>query len=301
MATRFAQFVALTFLLAGWTTSAASAQNLIVNPNFATGIDNWQTVQGVTVTWDSTRDANGSPTSGSARGSWQGPSASGFIPVVSQCVEVTPGSAYTYGGKIFIPSGQAISGDAFFLAIGFPTHGCSGPPPPGPFIPTPAVTALDTWTGSTGPTFAFGPSIMVTAFMEASSGGSFQASFDDLVLVPPGSCIPDATTLCLLSNRFKVTATFDAGNGNAGQAKGIPVGDSGLFWFFNSTNIEMVVKVLDGCGLGGHYWFFAGGLTNVQVTLLVMDTQTGATRTYHNPLGTAFEPIQDTSAFNCSP
>ena len=57
----------------------------------------------------------------------------------------------------------------------------------------------------------------------------------------------------------------------------------------------------DGCGLGGHYWFFAGGLTNVKVVITVTDTQTGATRTYNNPQGQAFLPLQDTAAFSTCP
>jgi len=59
--------------------------------------------------------------------------------------------------------------------------------------------------------------------------------------------------------------------------------------------------VLDGCGANGHYWVFAGGLTNVGVTLRIADTRTGQTRTYSNPLGTAFRPIQDTGAFASCP
>ena len=44
---------------------------------------------------------------------------------------------------------------------------------------------------------------------------------------------------------------------------------------------------------------FAGGLTDVQTTLRVRDTNTGVTRTYFNPSGTPYAPIQDTLAFAC--
>ncbi|HSS51203.1 MAG TPA: hypothetical protein VLX28_19860 [Thermoanaerobaculia bacterium] len=304
MATRFALFVAPAFLLAGWAASA-SAQNLLVNPNFDTSLSGWQTspIAGLTVSWDGTRDAAGSPASGSAKAVWQGAQVTGIYPVVSQCVEVTPGVPYLFGGKIFIPSGQATPGSAFFIALPFGSPGCSGPPPPSAFVQTPNVTALDSWTESTGTITPFGPSVLVSAYLSPSAGGSLQANYDDLLFEPnpPGGCVPDATTLCFMSNRFKVTATFDAGHGNAGQAHGVSLSDSGLLWFFSSSNIEVALKVLDGCPLGGHFWFFAGGLTNVEVTILVTDTQTGTTRTYHNPLGTAFQPIQDTSAFSCSP
>jgi hypothetical protein len=99
-----------------------------------------------------------------------------------------------------------------------------------------------------------------------------------------------------------VTASFDADGGNSGAAHAIQLTpDTGYLWFFGSSNVEAVVKVLDGCGLGGHYWVFAGGLTDVSVVLTVTDTQTGQSKTYTNPQGKAFQPIQDTSAFaTCS-
>ncbi len=77
--------------------------------------------------------------------------------------------------------------------------------------------------------------------------------------------------------------------------------DTGYFWFFSPTNVEMVVKALNGCGLNSKYWVFAGGLTNTAVVLTVTDMQTGASKTYLNPANTAFQPIQDTSAFSTCP
>lgn len=46
---------------------------------------------------------------------------------------------------------------------------------------------------------------------------------------------------------------------------------------------------------------FAGDLTNVQVTTTVTDTQTGAQRTYVDPLNRPFQPLQDTTAFSTCP
>jgi hypothetical protein len=77
--------------------------------------------------------------------------------------------------------------------------------------------------------------------------------------------------------------------------------DTGYFWFFNSDNVEVVIKVLNGCGLNQRFWVFAGGLTDVKTRILVTDTQTGASKAYLNPQGKAFQPIQDTSAFATCP
>jgi hypothetical protein len=65
--------------------------------------------------------------------------------------------------------------------------------------------------------------------------------------------------------------------------------------------VEAVVKVLNACTFNQKFWVFAGGLTNVQVTLTVTDTKTGTVRIYNNPQGAAFQPIQDTSAFATCP
>ncbi|MBV8199808.1 MAG: hypothetical protein JOZ15_04205 [Acidobacteria bacterium] len=117
----------------------------------------------------------------------------------------------------------------------------------------------------------------------------------------PG-CIPNDTTLCVADGRYSVTATFDAGGGNSGAAHAVALtSDTGYLWFFSDTNVEAVVKVLDGCGLNSRWWVFAGGLTNVAVTLTVTDTKTNTVKTYHNPAGTPFQPIQDTSAFATCP
>ncbi len=108
--------------------------------------------------------------------------------------------------------------------------------------------------------------------------------------------------LRLNNNRFQVDVTWHTADGKSGT--GTPValtGDTGYFWFFNSSNVELLVKVLNGCGLGGHYWVFAGGLTDVNTVITVTDTSTGAKKTYTNPLGTPFKPLQDTNAFITCP
>ena len=113
-------------------------------------------------------------------------------------------------------------------------------------------------------------------------------------------CVPDDHTLCLNDNRFAISARFRTSDTAETDATGVKLtGDSGYFWFFNPANIEVVIKVLGACGINDHYWVFATGLTNVEVTLSVTDTQSDTTKPYVNTLGVAFAPIQDTSAFDC--
>ncbi len=115
-----------------------------------------------------------------------------------------------------------------------------------------------------------------------------------------GSCVPDERTLCLENGRYAVRASWEKPDGETGDAVAWPLtGDTGLYWFFAPTNVEMVLKVLDGCGINQHRWVFAGGLTDLGVTMTVTDTETGLEQVYENPVGTAFQPVQDLEAFAC--
>ncbi len=123
-----------------------------------------------------------------------------------------------------------------------------------------------------------------------------------LALASPATaadCTTD-TTLCLEDGRFRVEASWKKSDGSSGMGHPVNLGsDSGYFWFRDPDNVELAVKALDGCSVNGHGWFFAGGLTNLEVAISVTDTATGETRRYTNSLGVAFHPITDTSAFGC--
>jgi hypothetical protein len=119
---------------------------------------------------------------------------------------------------------------------------------------------------------------------------------------PAGPCVADAHTLCLNSGRFRVQVAWETGTGETGPASVVPgaADDSGVLWFFNQDNWEMLIKVLDGCALTDHYWVFFAATTNVEFVVTVTDTATGAVKTYINPQGTSADAVTDTSALPCS-
>lgn len=91
-------------------------------------------------------------------------------------------------------------------------------------------------------------------------------------------------SLDLFGGRFSVEVTWRDHQGNSGD--GQPVADSnlsGFFWFFNQENLELVVKIIDGRSVNGHFWFFYGALSDVEYWITVTDNTTGEKRQYHNP------------------
>ncbi len=110
-------------------------------------------------------------------------------------------------------------------------------------------------------------------------------------------CVSSPTTLCLGEGRFAVEATFSDFQGGGGTASAVPLtDDTGTFSFFRESNLELVVKVLDGQAVNGNFWVFFGSLSNVDFDLEVTDTATGRTRTYQNR-SRRFASVGDTEAF----
>ena len=102
-----------------------------------------------------------------------------------------------------------------------------------------------------------------------------------------GVCRDGEAYLCLQNGRFELQAHWSnpdvAGDYGGGSAAPVEISDeSGLFWFFEPENIELVVKVLDGAGINGNYWVFFGALSDVEYWLTVTDTVSLERRTYHN-------------------
>lgn len=83
------------------------------------------------------------------------------------------------------------------------------------------------------------------------------------------------------------------------QGIGLPealTDSAGYFWFFDPSNPELLVKVIDGTAVNAHFWVFVGSLSDVAYTVTVTDRLTGTVRTYANSAGTVASRT-DTSAF----
>lgn len=163
-----------------------------------------------------------------------------------------------------------------------------------------STNAGETWTsqsaglpsGSFIYRLAIHPRLPSTVYAATLNGGVYKMPS----VAVSGNCTPDATAFCLANGLFRTQVQFTTPQGNGtGQAVAL-TSDTGAFWFFNSSNLELVVKILDGRAANGFFWVFYGSLTNVEFTLTVTATQTGTTKTYVNRQG-QLASFADTRAF----
>jgi len=134
-------------------------------------------------------------------------------------------------------------------------------------------------------------------------GRVWAGSTDGVLRLDPGPsvCVDSDTALCLLGGRFRVEVEWRDFQGGLGPGRTRPVtGDTGAFWFFDPENLELMVKVIDGREVNGHFWVFYGSLSNVGFALTVTDTVTGARRVFENPTH-RFASAGITDAFPASP
>ena len=120
------------------------------------------------------------------------------------------------------------------------------------------------------------------------------------VTSPAGSCLPSTTVLCFGDGRFAAVVwriviggsdvVFDPGHG-------VPLTpDGGAFFFARRSNLELILKMVDGRAVNGHFWIFHGAATNQVYRIVVTDTETGRMWFYDNPRGELASGF-DTRAF----
>jgi len=149
---------------------------------------------------------------------------------------------------------------------------------------------------------------LVTAGNEPASEGTFSSFISctgaTRILVGDGTLPANDGRYGELKNgRFRVSATWKNFAGETGVATWVPLGseETGVFWFFVPSNFELMLKVIDGCGLNNRYWVFFAALTNVEFRITVRDTWADREKVYDNPLGVSAAAVTDTTFFQTCP
>ena len=113
-------------------------------------------------------------------------------------------------------------------------------------------------------------------------------------------CEPSGAALTLRGG-YSVSMCYETAQGATGDARdwGLDSSQSGLLYFFDRNNAEVLIKVLDGCGVNGHFWVFVAPVTDLAFNLEV-SSPGGEAWTHRNRLGQTADAASDVSAFPCS-
>jgi hypothetical protein len=300
----------LSLLLVGAPAATSGAQNLLANPSFDADVTGWRSDPSISrLTWaDLDRHENGD--SGSAR--VEGIGIRAVLPraEIEQCATVEPGVNYVFGASVWFadrpadlppPSPVGVEIEVSW----FRGANCAGAPlyassyPLGPVIGTTWMDIQQHFTAADGATSA----LLTVRAKSFFPDEGVTIHVDDAFLMAGVTCVDTDSVLCLQGGRFQASGFWRIPDrSEAGYMRAVPVtGESGLFWFFSPDNMELMLKVLDGCGAPpNRFWVFAAGMTNIETHVLVADTSTNFTsRQYSSAAGSPYQPVQDTLAFTC--
>lgn len=142
------------------------------------------------------------------------------------------------------------------------------------------------------------PGTTQTFRIRAKNGTGYSGYSNEATATTPGNsgpCVANATTICLLNNRFRVSIDYKNPYSNPPGQMGAFVGqrltpsvpnpDTAIFGFAKPTDVEVVVRIVDARPYAPRFDIYYGGLTDVEYWVNVTDTQTGRTRQYYNKTG----------------
>ena len=144
--------------------------------------------------------------------------------------------------------------------------------------------------------------------VRARNGGGNSAYSNEAAATTFGgitTCVPSSTVVCLLNNRFRVTINYINQFANPpapgtflGEklVAGVQNPDVATFGISSAKAIEVVVRIQDARPFGvPRFDVYYGGLTDLEYTVSVTDTQTGNSKSYRNPPGTVGGQVDRTS------
>ena len=112
-----------------------------------------------------------------------------------------------------------------------------------------------------------------------------------------------SSTSVSLQVDYTATVEYTDGHGTADALvlpmPSVPSTNHAAFRFRDPRHAEVLMQLLDGCSINGHYWFFSASLTDTAYTIR-LESAGGTTRTYENPAG-ARSGFADVTSFPCPP
>jgi hypothetical protein len=164
------------------------------------------------------------------------------------------------------------------------------------------VTARHTFTQ--GGTYRLEASALFSFGGSQPSTGSYSLTVTS-DRVTGGGCTTTSTVACLQGGRFRVSIAYvnqfanPPAPGTFQAAKLLPGSqnpDVATFGISSAQAIEVVVRIQDARPFGlNRFDIYYGGLTDLEYTVTITDTQKSVTKTYRNPPGTVGGGVDRTS------
>ena len=141
----------------------------------------------------------------------------------------------------------------------------------------------------------YDPLVFVYPFRAADPGsesmrlvplGEFPAATAP-VAAAAGTCVENATTLCLVGGRYKVTSSWQnqyAGGATATLNKTRLTDATGAFWLSDSSSFEYLIRISTATN-NGRAWIAIPTFTDVEFWVTVQDTVNSQSYTYHSSAG----------------
>ncbi|MEX0826854.1 MAG: hypothetical protein WD184_08920 [Acidimicrobiia bacterium] len=149
-----------------------------------------------------------------------------------------------------------------------------------------------------------GPGLIVNVLggenFEIGADGAWAVA--DFPPAQPGICEPAGGLVCLNGDRFRVEVKFATGGATDPVRLITSQDDTGIFYFFDADNYNLIIKILNGCSVNNHYWVFIGGPvgTDADADVTIEDTNSTDEATYeYRP--SSGPVIIDTGAFATCP
>ena len=294
--------LAFSCALAVLAADAALAANLVPNRDFDDHVLGWTPPNPLSAKMAfAPLDEQGSAGSGSLRLFDLAPGAA--VAVTSSCFPIEGGKPVVYGGSAYAPGAEVPQNVRVSLEM-FDDPNCVGN-----FSAWPndlsATTGAVTWGTSQGTTVP-APSrkaARLMFFLNAVPTPAPEVYIDNAFVFQGITCYSTPTVACLNDGRFRLSIEWEIPEGSKGRARVSAfseASDSAYATFFAPSNVEVVLKVLDGRPVNGHFWVFVTGLTDVGAVARVRDTHTSEKWEHTNEVGDPFQPVLDTEAFEAA-
>lgn len=124
-------------------------------------------------------------------------------------------------------------------------------------------------------------SFVVVAYNDSGYSASETYDFEFMPGPPPVPRPSGSLTDCLLRETglelgsYRVLACLETPDGSRRRAWNyrLDAEQSGLLYFFERDNVEILVKLLEGCAINGHHWVFVAPVTDLGFRLAVRESR----------------------------